>query len=69
MNRIGFDNFVFFISIFLPFAQFNLIFFLILSTQGSETEHWRKQYEELFAKVKPFQVSHFHHRVKYVTSI
>uniref|UniRef100_A0A8C3ARF1 Hyaluronan-mediated motility receptor (RHAMM) n=1 Tax=Cyclopterus lumpus TaxID=8103 RepID=A0A8C3ARF1_CYCLU len=26
-----------------------------LSSQISETEHWRKQYEELFAKVRPFQ--------------
>ncbi|XP_034399458.1 hyaluronan mediated motility receptor [Cyclopterus lumpus] len=25
------------------------------SSQISETEHWRKQYEELFAKVRPFQ--------------
>ncbi|KAM3612829.1 uncharacterized protein V6R79_015327 [Siganus canaliculatus] len=25
------------------------------SCQSAETEHWRKQYEELFAKVRPFQ--------------
>ncbi|XP_063340143.1 hyaluronan mediated motility receptor [Pelmatolapia mariae] len=25
------------------------------SSSSSETEHWKKQYEELFAKVKPFQ--------------
>ncbi|XP_056129353.1 hyaluronan mediated motility receptor [Lampris incognitus] len=25
------------------------------SISGSETEHWKRQYEELFAKVKPFQ--------------
>uniref|UniRef100_A0A8C4EGV9 Hyaluronan-mediated motility receptor C-terminal domain-containing protein n=1 Tax=Dicentrarchus labrax TaxID=13489 RepID=A0A8C4EGV9_DICLA len=25
------------------------------SSQSSETEHWRNQYEELFAKVRPFQ--------------
>ncbi|XP_078117385.1 hyaluronan mediated motility receptor isoform X1 [Sander vitreus] len=25
------------------------------SSQSSETEHWRKQYEELFTKVRPFQ--------------
>lgn len=30
-----------------------------ISSPNSEMEHWRKQYEELFAKVRPFQVSHF----------
>lgn len=32
--------------------------YFVLSSPRSETEHWRNQYEELFAKVKPFQVSH-----------
>ncbi|KAF0039575.1 hypothetical protein F2P81_007810 [Scophthalmus maximus] len=27
----------------------------LLSPPSSETEHWRKQYEELFSKVRPFQ--------------
>lgn len=27
------------------------------SSHDAEIEHWRKQYEELFSKVKPFQVS------------
>lgn len=30
------------------------------SSHNAETEHWRKQYEELFSKVKPFQVSYYH---------
>lgn len=35
-----------------------LLFFLIfISSNDAETEKWRNMYEELFAKVQPFQVS------------
>ncbi|KAG8004197.1 Hyaluronan-mediated motility receptor [Nibea albiflora] len=36
-------------------AHLNSSFLFILSSPSSEVEHWRKQYEELFAKVRPFQ--------------
>lgn len=31
---------------------------VLSSLSDAETEHWRRQYEDLYTKVKPFQVSH-----------
>lgn len=31
--------------------------FVYYSTSNDETEHWRTLYEQLYSKVKPFQVS------------
>lgn len=47
-------------KVFIHILQILINLYFVQSSPSSETEHWKKQYDELFAKVRPFQVSHLH---------